>query len=181
MHAAPELPLRMSPAHRASHRTLDERVLASRVRARRRWVIQTGLFLMATALLLVLLVVWRRDSLSIATLLYTYEAPAAALQGRLDELGTLPAAVPDPHGEIIASYAGDAERFYAAHIDDPVIIAISRPVRLKLREDGRAVILHEGGKLRIEWMPTSRIGEAMQAQLDAMRAFEQQRQPPQLP
>jgi hypothetical protein len=169
------------PAGQAAEFPLDERALASRVRARRRWIIQTALFLFGTAVLLVLVVVWRRDSVNVAALLLHLEEPVAALQARTDELGMLPAAIPEPHQDRIASYAGDAERFYAAQTSDPVIVGVSRPIRLMLGEDGRAVILFERGQLRIEWMPTSRFIAAMEAQLEAMRALDEQRRPPQLP
>src|SRR5688500_8428050 len=132
--------------------SVEERVVESKVRARRRRVIRTVLLLFTTSAILCGFVTWRRDSMTIDSWLQTVNGPMVALQKKIDQLGRLPAAQPEFEGAI-ESYANAADRFYAMQSSKPVIVAISPSVPLILRENGRCVIMYDRGKVYSDFMP----------------------------
>ncbi|MEP0844703.1 MAG: hypothetical protein HRF43_18550 [Phycisphaerae bacterium] len=178
----PELPLNGSRYAPLGAENMDERIFASRVRARRRWIVRTGSLLLVSGVLLALLVVWRRDTQTIAVLMRMTRGSAAGVQAHLDRTGLLPPALPgdEANNFIYASYA---DRFYAQHANRPVIIAATRSIGLLLRPNGRCVITLEGDKVRSEWMTDTAFSAAYKAQLHRAAQFEQERssRPPQLP
>lgn len=163
--------------------SVEERIVESKARARRRWIIRTALLLLTTSAMLFGLVTWRRDSMRITGSLQAIERPIAALQIKIDQLGRLPAILPEFEGSLIESYAGAADRFYAINSSKPSIVAVSGRIPVILGEDGRCVIIYDRGKVYSEWMKQGRFEAAMQSQWDLIQAFEQQRRsrPPALP
>lgn len=158
----------------------DERVLAARARARRRWVIRTALLLLLTAATLVILVMLRRDRMAMAEQLGRLELARSALQEKIKTFGTLPSAVPELKH---CYYASNEERFYAMNTQEPVIIAYTPMVPLLLRSNGRAVLIAENGKVHAEWRPESEFRSAWWSQQERIAAFEEKlrARPPELP
>ena len=163
--------------------SVEERVVESKVVARRRQVLRTGLLLLTTSVMLCGFITWRRDCLRIDISRQAMERPLSALQKRIDELGRLPAVVPEFEDSLIESYASSADRFYAMNSSKPTIVAISNLVPVFMGQDGRCVIIYDQGKVYSEWMPRRRFETAMEVQWAATRAFEkmQHDRPPVLP
>ena len=164
--------------------SVDERIVESKVRARRRQVFRTIILLGLSAAMLCGFVIWRRDSLLVKSALENAEKePVSALQAKIDALGLLPASIPETHRGSLQSYAGDADRFYAMNADEPVIVGVSSPVTLILRPNGRYVIIYDKGKVHAEWLSLRDYDKAVEAQMARMKLFEDKRQarPPVLP
>lgn len=168
------------PASEANE-TLDQRILSSKARTRRRWAIRTALMLLVSAAVLCLFVMWRRDQAAVETFTRSLVPTLAALQGRIDALGWLPAVPPKLQPGY--SYVSDGERFFAMSVPEPVIIGASPPLSLFLQADGRLVIIYESGKVRSQWLTLAEFESALLKQQDRMKAFEQERdsRPPVLP
>lgn len=173
--------LRIAPQVRAA--ALDSRVTTSRLRARRRWIIRGSVSLTLSAALLVLVVLLRRDQMTVDDCLRAMSRPMAALQAEVDSLGQLPAVIPDASSRIQLSYVSDLVREYAREATGPVIIASSATLPLVLGSDGNGVLIYEDGKIRCEWWSRVRFVREWHAQSARIRAWDQQRRavPPQLP
>ncbi len=165
---------------READRGADERLLAGRARARRRWAIRTSLILLLTAATLCIFVTWRRDRMTVAWRLLSLKPAVATLQQRIDKFGMLPSVVP---GLEKCYYASDSERFYAMNAAEPVIIAYQPRTHLMLRDNGRAVIIYEGGTVRQEWLPETGFRGTWRQQQERMKIFEEKMRsrPPELP
>jgi len=164
--------------------SVEERVVESKVHARRQRIIRSALLLLTTSAMLCGFVTWRRDCFRIDLSLQSIErGPMIALQKKIDELGQIPAVVPGLEESLIESYAGTADRFYAMNSSKPTIVGVSSLIPVFMGQDGRCVIIYDQGKVYTEWMPRRKFEAAMQAQWDAIKAFEQQRRnhPPELP
>ena len=153
---------------------LTERAVVSRAQARRRWAVRTGLLLGITSVLLIILVLWRRDVVAMQDTARTAGRSCEALQAGLDSSGLLPVALPafTPREYAYLSYA---DRFYAQHTSRPTIIAASPEVTLKLRPNGRSVIVYQSGKVHVEWMTAGAFAEAWTAQTRDAEQFDYQR------
>lgn len=159
---------------------LEQRLRASRARARRRWAIRTALALLLGGISLCVLLAWQRDEANVTKLLTRLQTQVAALQARTDQLGLLPYTVPELAGYV---YAREVREF-AQNTTGPVIIAFnSQPVRLFLQRDGRAVVVIEAGKLRAEWMTENQFQTRWFKQGQEVAEFDRQRhaRPPELP
>jgi hypothetical protein len=165
----PELPVNGSQY--TTFESANDRVSASRVRARRQWILRTGLLLGLTGLSLTLLVLWRRDPDTVALLTRANQKCATAIQAHLDSTGLLPASLPDAENSY-CYYASYANRFYAQRTSRPVIIAATAPISLILHSDGRCVIIFERGRVRSEWMTAVQFSDAYQAQIQDQARFE---------
>lgn len=148
------------------------RVPSSRLRARRRWVAWTGTTLILSSLLVFLFVIWRRDNTTREDRVRAMQPLVTALQARVGELGRLPASVPEMQNVVGLRYASAQERFYAQHTDTPVLIASGLEGHLILGGDGAAVIVYEAGTLRAMWMSQRELDRKLEAQREALRAFE---------
>ena len=164
---------------------VDQRVVESRIRARRRWVLRTTLMLVLTAGILCLLVMWRRDETTVASCLALLDAPVSALQRSVEKYGWLPAGLPEPAAAALEGgyYASNIERFYAMNTSEPVIIAFGRSVPLILGRDGRGVIEYHQGKVSRKWLSLTGFQRAWLKQEEQMRAFQEKVKsgPPPLP
>lgn len=163
--------------------SLVERVTASKMRARRRWAVRTGMLLLVSGILLATLVIWQRDSETRSAWLRTTSRSAAAIQAHFDQTGYLPANLPYASEFVPMTYASYADRFYAVNASRPVIIAMSGSLPLVLQPDGRTVIIFENGTVRTEWMSTGAFTTAYLEQLRDAEQFEHERRSrvPQLP
>lgn len=162
---------------------VEQRVEASKARQRRRWVFRSAALLSITAVLLCILVTWRRDQLTIDAHLHRMAGTATQLQAYVDRYHYLPG-MSEPIGAVsYVYYVTDADRFYASQVDHPVIIAITQPVELHLMETGRGVLIYEQGRVRPEWMSGSDFRQAFRQQQRDIENFEQKRRaaPPDLP
>jgi hypothetical protein len=151
-HAVPDLPKAVSRTPAALQATLADRVSASKTRARRRWAARSILMLTITGVLLIFLVIWRRDTYFMEEAMRSARESADAANAHLARTGLLPAALPS-HSPAM-EYASYADRFYAQQVSRPVIIASSPLLVLKLRSSGRCVIIHESGKVHQPDKPT---------------------------
>lgn len=176
----PDLPLNVPRS--TSVTSMDDRVSASKAKARRQWVARTALMLGATGVLLAIMVVWRRDTDTIAAKNRATDRSTQAIQAYIQQTGLLPAVLP-PDERNTLGYGSYADRYYAQNGSDPVIMAWSSPVSLLLRSDGRSVIVYERGKVRTEWMTEAQFSAAWSAQTRREQEFERQRRAevPQLP
>jgi hypothetical protein len=174
LHAVPDLPLRDRDLSAVLSPGLVDRVLASKAQARRRWAARTGLLLSLTGVLLLILFIWQRDVVTIRDLTWSAEQSCRAIQGNLNDVGLLPAALPaaKPYNFAYLSYA---DRFYAQHVSHPVIVAVSPEVPLKLHSNGRSVIILDNGRVHVEWMAAGDFAKAWLAQTADAEQFEQQR------
>lgn len=166
--------------------SIEQRAVQSKARARQRQLLRTLLALTVTAIGLFAVVTWQRDSINLEIREKLMQPPMLELQARLDELGFLPASPPavGPDEESpLASYAGYSERFYAVRTGGPAIIAVSHPLTLILRSNGRYVIVYQDGKLHTEWMTERELRTAMAEQLERIKQFEAElhSRPPDLP
>jgi hypothetical protein len=170
----PEVPLRARGFSIAWQCELDDRILANKTRARRRWVLRTGLVLGITSLLLIGLLAWRQDAVALLEHNWTAQRSCEAVQAHLDRTGLLAAALPSgtSPGFMYASYA---DRFYAQRAARPFIIAASPEAALNLRPHGRSVIVYENGKVHVEWMTVGAFADACLAQTRDAEAFERHR------
>jgi len=160
---------------RAAEAPPGQQILARKVKTRRRWAFRTVLILAISAVLLCLLVMWRRDETAKTGQLQSLAELAATLQAQVNELGRLPAIIPEPSLHNLDFYASDADRFYASRVSQPVIIAGTQPIHLLLTEDGRAVIIYQQGKIGAKWMTASEFEKAWDTQEAKITAFEQER------
>ncbi len=175
---------RPKPAHlNASSTSVGDTVLQSRVRQRRQWVFRTTAMLAVTAVLLSFLVTWRRDEMAVQESLRLLAGPAAQLQAHLDTWGHLPGDLPEPVSSDVTLFLSSSDRYFASQTAEPMFIAYSPEVMLHLKEDGRATIVYEKGKIRTQWMTSAEFREQSEAQNARMQAFEQERRarPPELP
>ena len=154
---------------------LTDPILATRARARRRWAARTTVVLSLTGILLVLTVVWRRDTDTRNSWLRFAHRSAVAVQAQLDQTGLLPADLPPAGGSYSFHYASYYDRFYAQRVSRPVLIAISPVVPLTFRSDGRSVLIYENGKVRAAWMTIAEFTAAYISQLADQDRFEQER------
>jgi hypothetical protein len=143
--------------------------------ARRRWVFRTTTLLALTAVALCFFVAWRRDQMIISSRLQMLAGPVAQLQAEVNQLGWLPALPPEMSHEAFTYYVSDADRHYVSQTSDPVIVAVTAPVRLVLVEDGQAVIVYHKGKLEAKWMTVSRFERAWDQQQKRVEEFEHRR------
>ncbi len=175
-------PLPLGTVGRQMPGGIDQRVEESRARARRRWIFRTSAFLFLTSILLVLLVLWRRDSMQVQVATSSMYRPCKAIQARVNELGVLPAVVEEDLGRGVL-YAGDTERFYAVNAGRPAIVAAGPIIDLILHRNGRCVILYDQGRLSVRWMTTPEYAQAVERQRHDMQAFYDARRarPPQVP
>jgi hypothetical protein len=162
--------------------SVEERVVESKVRARRRRIVRSVLLLLTTSVMLCGFVFWQRDSTLITKSLQAIDPSMSELQKKIDLLGRLPAVMPGPDG-VMESYSSSADRFYAMNSGKPTIVAVSSLVPIVLGQDGRCVIIYDQGKVYSEWMSQRRFEAAMQTQWAATKAFEKERhdRPPVLP
>jgi hypothetical protein len=162
-------------------RKMPERAVGSKFNARRRRVIRSTATLLFTAVVLCLFVIWGRDRSTSAAVLKSVDPAVNDLRQRMRTLGALPASLPELG--IKLPYASNAERFYAMNSKDPVIIAYTSPVNLLLRQNGRAVIVYQNGKIWSEWLSEGEFLKRLQAQQKSMEAFEAsvRSRPPELP
>ncbi|MBI4579802.1 MAG: hypothetical protein HY718_08875 [Planctomycetes bacterium] len=161
----------------------ESMIAASRASARRRWIVRTGLMLGVSAIVLVVLVVGRRDRMAIDEAVRAMDRPVAALQAEIDALGQLPARMPEVPSRVAIAYASDLMREYARTATEPVIVASTARRALILQRDGNAVVIYHEGKVRQEWWSRERFINAWQAQEARIKNWEQERrsQPPRLP
>ena len=123
--------------------SIGDRALASRARARRRWVIHSALTLLLTAATLCIVVAWRRDRATVDQQLRALEPAVAAFRQNIRTYKRL------PHNSLLpkidnCQYPRDEERYYAINTAKPAIVAwTKRPVHLMLRSNGYAVIVYE--------------------------------------
>lgn len=143
--------------------------------ARRRWVFRMVSFVSITAVILCFIVAWRRDALVVNHQIRTLSEAVTDIQATLDEIGRLPAEVPELHHTPLAYYATDADRYYAINTEAPVILAAMPRISLLLGEDGHAVILYKQGKVWAEWMSATDYERAKWQQDQEIEAFEQER------
>ncbi len=163
---------------------LDNYIHVRRARSHRRWVIRASLSLVLTAAILCIVVIVRRDQMTVTTDMAALANAQKALQVKIDAWGRLPAAravLPElPKGHF---YIDDSERFYAMHATEPVIVAAAPQTLLTLRSDGHCVIIYEQQKVRTEWMTRADFVAARRTQLNRLKAFRALRRsiPPDLP
>ncbi|UCD28931.1 MAG: hypothetical protein JSV03_00150 [Planctomycetota bacterium] len=160
--------------------TMDQSLPVNKRRARRRWIIRTGLMLSLTAFLLFFFVTWRRDQLGIDASLRSLDLPVTILQNKIDTLGWLPTTLPELGNNY---YASDAERYFAMNTTEPVIIATTKPTHLILREDGLCAITYHKGKISSKWIPLSEFRLIWHSQERKMEEFEEKQhsKPPIIP
>lgn len=149
--------------------SVTERVATARARQRRRWVLRSLLMTSVTAMLLCVLVAWKRDRMTSEASLRGLQRPVAELQASIDKLSYIPVQLPQ-----LAYRADDELRHYAMRTDSPVILAASDPIRLLLAEDGSCVVLYERGKVRAEWMTLTELRSAWRAEHQRLEAYHQQ-------
>lgn len=158
-------------------------ISANRARARQRWIVRATLSLVLSAALLFLIVCVQRDRMAISESIASVDRPVAALQTQVEQLGQLPAAVPDIAGRAAFVYAPDEVRRYARDAEGAVIVGTSATQHLILRSDGNAVVIYEGGRLRTEWWTRARLARELHAQEVRINKWDRQlrSQPPRLP
>lgn len=154
--------------------SLADQVLATKLRARRRWAARTALCLGLTGVLLVLMLVWKRDTAVQSGWMRSADRSAAALQAHLDQTGLLPATLPQTDSRAF-NYASYYDRYYAQRVSRPVIIALSPALSLNLWADGRSVILYENGKVCAQWMTIAEFNAAYFGQIRDQERFEKER------
>ncbi len=154
---------------------VQELAMASKTRARRRWAMRSVLLLAFTAVVLCGLLIWRRNQAT-QTEFHRQLAPTvAALQERINALGTLP--VTPPTREFLNTYtpADAVERQFALNASEPVMIGWTAGIHLFLQEDGRWVIFYSGGKVSCTWMTQSAFRTAQVEQMRRVNEFQEQR------
>jgi len=175
VHANPEFPMDRPRSAVVLEVTMDQRVVASRARARRRWVFQTILTLSITAILLCFLVVYRRDQLTIADQVRSMDDFTVKLQEQVKAFEWLPGRPPQwKHGNL-GYYASDAERRFARETSDSVIVAAGQLVPLLFKEGGRVVVSIQKGKIECRWMSGTEFRQKWAAQQDKLEKFEESR------
>lgn len=150
--------------------SVGERAATIRVRQRRRWVLRSLFMTTLTAVLLCVLVAWKRDHMTTEAGMRRLEEPVAQLQARIDRLNQIPVTLPP-----LAYRASDQLRHFAMSTDDPVMLAASEPIQLLLAEDGCCVIVYERGKVRSEWMTLSQFRDAWKAEDQKLHAYNEKR------
>jgi hypothetical protein len=155
---------------------MEERASLLRRMARRRWVFRMTILLALTAVALCFFVAWKRDQTVIDARLQLLAGPMAQLQDQVNQLGWLPAQSPELGNEAFTYYVTDAVRHYVYQTSDPVIVAVTVPVQLVLKADGRAVIIYHKKKLEAKWLSVTRFEKAWDQQEKQIKEFEQQRQ-----
>lgn len=176
---------RAVPQTGAKLRDLDHEsvILANRVRTRRRWIIKGFSSLLLSAVVLVFVVILHRDGMTVDECLTSLDRPVAEFQAAVNELGQLPASLPDLPARCRLEVAPPIVREYAREAAGPVIIGSSPSIDLLLRADGNGVILYENGKVRCEWWPRVDFIRQYRAQAAQIRKWDERRQAtlPQLP
>lgn len=174
LHAVPESQLKPGSCSATGSPGLADRVWVSKAQARRRWAVRSGLLLSLTGAVIILLVVWRRDTVAMQDVTSTAERVCSSIQDSLKKDGLLPSVLPAGKAPGF-EYLPYADRFYAQHATHPVILAVSPSVALKLRSDRRCVVFYDKGKVYPQWMTAVAYAQARQAQTLEARMFEQQR------
>lgn len=163
---------------------VDQLVLASKAKARRRWMIRSGLMLTVTAVIGFAVVVMDRNNRTRQSFLDQIKVPAAALESSLAMLGDLPAVIPQhAHVDILRYDAPDSLRAYATSTTEPTIIGYTAPITLIIQPAGRAVLLYHAGKIERRWMNERDFRLAIIAQHERLEAYDSERsaRPPNLP
>lgn len=157
---------------------VTDRVARGRVAARRRWVFRTTLMLVVTAVTLVLVLTWRRDQSTIQSAHGSLRSVTTDLQNAYDETGYLPSSFNKRGVTYYGNYAD-----YAQKTSEPVILAHSGRVSLRLARDGHVVLSFEGGRVRQDWMSERELQVELQklhvrysAHIESIRS-----RPPELP
>ena len=166
-------PERTGRAPCADHRTIPRHGPAQQ--AHRRWVFRSTVLLALTAAGICFFVAWRRDDLTISARLDLLARPVAELQEQVNKLGRLPAEPPTLDRESLNYYASDADRYFAAHTQEPLIIGTTTSSQMLFKSDGRAVIIFERGKVRAQWMTDSAYQAAWDDQEQRIAEFEKKR------
>lgn len=158
-------------------------IATPRLHARRKWIVRASLSLSISALVLVFLVIVRRDKMTIDECMRSMARPVGTLQAQVDSLGRLPASIPESSKTLGLRYADDLVRHYAQQAGEPVIIASSPAIPLILRDNGRGVILIQDGRVWQEWWTASEFSKQERAQEARLRSWDRQRRAllPQLP
>jgi hypothetical protein len=162
----PSLEMR-SPAERRA-------ALASAV-VRRRWAFRTTVMLSITAVALCFFVAWRRDRMIVQGQLDLLTGIIAELKPHVDQLGLLPAGLPEDLQKSLNYYASDADRYYVSKTSDAVIIAYTSPTALVLMGEGRAAIIFHNGKMEAKWMDAHEFDAAWADQEKRIEQFENER------
>jgi len=126
------------------------RAAEQRSQRRRRWVMRSASFMILSSVALCLIVMWKRDHTTMQRSILELEPLRSQLQDHYDQDEMLPATVELPPD---TAYLSAEERHYVRHTSNPVIVAFhpSTSVHtLILRSRGRAVMILEGGELRVE-------------------------------
>jgi len=158
----------------------DEQVVASKARARKRWIVRTTVVLLGAFVVFFLVVTLQRDAVHRDTVLGSSVKLCSELQASLDIWQRLPARV-SALGQ--SYYASAIERQYAKQTLEPMIVVAFNTTQLMLRQDGRCVIVYEKGKVRPEWLALDEFRTRWAQQREKVRAFEKEwrSRPPQLP
>lgn len=172
MRATPEL------AARARALGPESVLLTSRRAARRKWIARASLSLSLTSIVLVCLVVLRRDKMTIDECMRLTHRSAVALQAQLESLGQLPACLPESSTAAGLQYADDLARHYALQTGEKIIVASSPTIPLILHDSGRCVILVEDGQVHQEWWSVTEFHKRKNAQDARARAWDRQRRIP---
>lgn len=167
----------------------EGQVSLSKARARRKWAFRSSGLLVLTGAVLLLAMVWWRDSFVIEKYLEMAREDAAELQREIDETGLLPA-WPEltycdlPERDSTTQPASLRKKYgfvymagknrnhnvnlYLQRTGKPVVAAASGPVPLVLQSNGRVVILCEGDKVRTIWMTITEYDEVKKAEQEGM-------------
>ncbi len=148
---------------------------AIRIQARRHWIVRTAAMLIVSACALLLLVFAQRDRATRGDLMRSMQTTATALQAQANELGQLPAQLPDVPSRVAIAYASDLVREYAHVATGPVIVASGPRTRLILQSDGCPVILYEHGKVTTAWWSRAKLLGEWIDQEQHIKAWDQQR------
>lgn len=153
------------------------------LQARRRWVFRSTALLTLAAVALCFFVAWRRDVTTIQGHLDIVSKVVAELQEQTKAFGRLPAELPHAGEERFRYYASDADRYFAAQSQEPVIIAATVPIELVLLTQGRVVIIYDRGRVSAQWLTESEYESMWADQQRAIEEFERKRkaQPIRLP
>ena len=153
---------------------MGDRVAMNRTQSRKRWILRTGLLLIAAGLVFSFMLAYWRDDNTVATYRRAMQVAVVALQEDLDQLDVLPAVPPTPGAPYakMPSYASASVRFYAKHTTEPVIIARTPYISRVLGSSGVVVIVCENGAVQQKWLSRSDFQEAFQAQRKRIDAFE---------
>jgi hypothetical protein len=152
-----------------------------RARERRTWVARTATTLIVLSLLLITVLIVRRDRLYKSQILESLEAYVTALNVQLGRSPYLPlvwdvaGVPPQPMPFARFEHARDAVRDLARMRDsariksEPTIIAWSQVLPIVLGADGRAVAVYEKGTAHVEWLTEGEFNRRMAEQEEALQ------------